>query len=197
MQLTAEISVRRRLDAVGAVSQRDRIEVGFDDLLFCEIFFQNNRIISFPDLTGHRTFCGQIQVAGQLLSNRTRTADIFVSKDTFRNSAQNANVIESVVFEERFVFHRDKGVDQIFRDLIIGHVGTDDRRVYVLQQFALIIENFRCLLQIAVDVVRIDFRGGEDHESHISCACYDAGDQQNDNPADDPAPERLFPSAVS
>src|SRR3954464_7557632 len=69
----AEITLRRRLDAIGAGTEIDAVEVEFENFVLGMLAFQPQRQLHFLQLARHGAFLSQEQVFRELLRQR-RTA---------------------------------------------------------------------------------------------------------------------------
>ena len=120
VQLLAEIDVGGALDAVGALSQIDRVEIPGDDLFLGVVLLEVQRLEDLHELAADR----HVLLAGQVLDELLGQGGAAVggaADEHVGGGGQGAHPVHAVVLPEALVLDGDGGVDHVRRDLLIIH----------------------------------------------------------------------------
>ena len=109
-----EIGARRRLHAKGISSQRDLIEVEFENLLLTQNRFDPICKDRFLHLSRVRCFVPDQEVFGDLLRDRRRANRTPRSCEVGEDGANDARIIDTTMFEKCLVFGCAKRINQLF-----------------------------------------------------------------------------------
>ena len=136
IDVLVEIGARCRLHPERTPSERDLVEIEFEDFLFGQHLFDAPGEDHFLELAGDRIFIAQKQVLGDLLGDG-RTAHRALARAELGGIIEHrigcAEEIDPAVAEEGLVLGRQIGFDQLLREIGIlqlhpplACIGVDD-----------------------------------------------------------------------
>jgi hypothetical protein len=125
LQRLAEIVVGGRGHAVGPVAEEDLVQIEFEDLFLAQGRFQTAGEDGLLQLASDGRFIGQQNVLGDLLGDG-RAAFQPPSGDEVEHVLEHGPAqtrdVDAAVLEEILVLGRHEGVDDLGRDLFVGHI---------------------------------------------------------------------------
>ncbi len=120
----AEITLRRRLDAVGAGAEIDPVQIEFEDFGLGMLALQPEREFRLLQLALQRALLGQKQVLGKLLRQRRAALRDAAMQDVGHRRTQDTERIDSVMRIEPAVLDGDEGFRQIGRQILQRDIGA-------------------------------------------------------------------------
>jgi hypothetical protein len=120
----AEIALCRRLDAVGAGTEIDAVEVELENFVLGVLALQPQRQFHFLQLARHGAFLGQEQVFGELLRQRRAALRYAAMHDVGDGRARDADGVDAVMRIEAAVLDGDERLRQIGRQILQRDIGA-------------------------------------------------------------------------
>ena len=120
----AEIALGGGLDAIGAGTEIDAVEVEFEQLRLGMLALQPQRQLHFLQLARHGAFLGQEQVLGELLGQGRAALRDAAMQDVGDRGAQDAEGIDAVMRIETAVLDGDERLRQIGRQVLQRNIGA-------------------------------------------------------------------------
>ena len=140
-----------------------------------EVLFEHDRTVHFRDLTGKCSLTldlSKINVSGQLLGYGRSTGNLASAEETFFDSTNHSDEVESVVRPEFMVFDGDNSVDHVLRNVFIfNDSSVSVGEIQTLYLFAVGIEHNRTLADLRVDVICVDRRRLNEDKTNVDAHC--------------------------
>ena len=121
VQGLAEIHLRGRADAVGALSEEDLVDVQGEDLFLGEFGLHQQRDVDFAHFALHVAARRQEHVARHLHGDGARPLADAAGLEIGHRRPQNPLPINAMVPEEAIVLGGQKGLDQLLGELVVAH----------------------------------------------------------------------------
>ena len=118
LRALAEVDLGRLLDAVRAVAEVDRVQIGRQDPLLRPLLRELERQRGLAHLASDRLLVPDVRVLDELLRDRRAALDDALLPDVGPQRARDAADVDPVVLPESAVLHRDDGLDHARRDLV-------------------------------------------------------------------------------
>ena len=120
----AEIALRRGLDAIGAGTEIDAVEIELENFVLGVLALQPQRKLHFLQLARHRPFLGQEQVFRELLRQRRAALRHAAMHDVGDRRARDADGVDAVMRIEAAVLDGDERLRQIGRQILQRDIGA-------------------------------------------------------------------------
>ncbi len=117
----AEVHARRLLDAVGAVPEVDRVEIGGEDAVLRPLLLELPRQSCLLELALERTAALDVGVLHELLRDRRAAFDHGTVAQVLPDGARDPADVDAPVLEEPAILDRDDGLLHDVRDLLGLH----------------------------------------------------------------------------
>ena len=119
--LLVEVHLRRGPDAVGALAEKDPVEVQGEDLLLGEAALDAQRREHLLQLAPHGPLGGEHRIASELHRDGPTALAHAAGGHVARHGAQQSLPVDPRVLEEPVVFRREERVDDHLGNLLVGH----------------------------------------------------------------------------
>ena len=122
--ILAEIDLRGRGEAVGALSQINLVHIHFEDLVLAEVFLDFPRQQDFIRLALQGLFAGQEEIARHLLRDG-RGALLGAARQVVQGRTRDAQIVDAAMFIETVIFDGQHGfLHDIGNILDVHHVAS-------------------------------------------------------------------------
>ena len=120
LERLAEVDLRCRRDAVGALSEEHLVQEQRHDLFFRELLFYLPGEEGLAQLAREQAFAGQEVVARELLGDRAAALAARARAQVVDGGAQDADRVDAGVAEETAVLGGDEGIDDEGLELVVA-----------------------------------------------------------------------------
>ena len=118
-QRLAEVDLRRRGEAVGALAEEDLVDVELEDLVLGQVGLDLPGEQDLAELAGDRLLAGQEEVAGDLHGDRAG-ALLGAGREVGERGARDAQIVDAAVLIEALVLGGQNGLFHDIRDVADG-----------------------------------------------------------------------------
>ena len=122
-QRLAEVDLRRGGEAVGALAEEDLVDVELEDLVLGQVGLDLPGEQDLAQLAGDRLLAGQEEVAGDLHGDGAGPL-LGAGREVGERGARDAQIVDTAVLVETFVFCGQNGLFHDIRDFADGDDGA-------------------------------------------------------------------------